>query len=407
MHAGALLSKIARENTPMRILIVHPQMSFYGGAETVVVHLANELKKMGQDVSILTLSVCDEVRQACAGVSFFLPAHPRMLTLHHKNLASGLIDFKRQVFLLRDLVRAHKDDSDVVHIHNFPATWACALAGIRQAVWMCNEPPDLWNNPTPSLFQKVLYALGAQIDGYLVRKTSERICCADRINADRISRRYRRSVDIVPYGIEYGFFSKAPVDKQGILNKYGLSGRFIITQVGTLTAQKNQMESLKTLLSIKGALPQACLVFAGPENEDYRRSLDSFIEAHALKGDVCFLGPLPRESVAELYHISDVALFPVKTQGGWLAPFEALCAGAPVIVSETMGAADLMKSHDLGIVTGDYATAVMGIYEKRDYYSGKAKASRVWIEKNLTWEHFAKENLRIFTEVCGEKKGVV
>jgi hypothetical protein len=31
----------------MRILIVHPQMSFFGGAETVVVHLANELRKPG------------------------------------------------------------------------------------------------------------------------------------------------------------------------------------------------------------------------------------------------------------------------------------------------------------------------------------------------------------------------
>lgn len=391
----------------MRILFVHPQMSFYGGAEILIVHLALELKALGQKVSILTLSVSDEIKGVCEGIPFLLPSRCDAFTLHHKNFFSSLMGFLRQVSKLANLVNQYKNDFEMIHIHNFPATWACALAGVRDAVWMCNEPPDLWNKASLSSLQKILYAIGAQIDGYFVRKTSERICCADRINADRISRRYRCSVDIVPYGIEYGFFSKAPVDKQGILNKYGLSGRFIITQVGTLTAQKNQMESLKTLLSIKGALPQACLVFAGPENEDYRRSLDSFIEAHALKGDVCFLGPLPRESVAELYHISDVALFPVKTQGGWLAPFEALCAGTPVIVSETMGAADLMKSHDLGIVTEDYATAVMGIYEKRDYYSGKAKASRVWIEKNLTWEHFAKENLRIFTDVCGEKKGVV
>jgi glycosyltransferase involved in cell wall biosynthesis len=252
-----------------------------------------------------------------------------------------------------------------------------------------------------------LNSVGTQIDGYLVRRTAKRICGADRINADRIEKRYRHRVDIVPYGIDFDFFSRPPVDKQSILHKYGLSGRFVITQVGTVTTQKNQMESIKALFSVKKALAHACLVFAGSENQNYRRELDSFIEAHDLKDSVVFLGALPKEDVAALYHISHIALFPVKTQGGWLAPFEALCAGTPVIVSETMGASDLIKTHDLGIVTSDYAGAIADIYRNREDHAEKAAASRRWIEKNLTWENFAKENLRIFTEVCQDKKGVV
>jgi len=391
----------------MRILIVHPQMSFYGGAETVVVHLANELIKMGQDVNILTLSVCDEVRRACAGVFFYLPPEPVMPALHHKNLADGIADFMKQIFVLKDLIKIHLNNADVVHIHNFPATWACALAGVRDAVWMCNEPPDSWNALSRSPLHALLNSVGAHIDGYLVRRTAKRICGADRINAGRIEKRYRHQVDIVPYGIDFDFFSRPPVDKQNILHKYGLSGRFVITQVGTVTVQKNQLESIKVLFCIKKVIANVCLVLAGPENRDYRRELDSFIDAHGLKGSVFFLGPLTREDAAELYHISNVALFPVKTQGGWLAPFEALCAGTPVIVSETMGAADLIKTYDLGIVTNDYAGAVMEIYRNRKSYTEKAGISREWVAKNLTWENFAKENLKIFTEVCRDKKGVV
>ncbi|MFA5167533.1 MAG: glycosyltransferase family 4 protein [Candidatus Omnitrophota bacterium] len=391
----------------MKILLVHPQMSFCGGAEIVVIQLALELKKLGQDVSILSLSASDEIKNRCAGIPFLLPSRCEAFILHHKNFMSSLIGFLRQVIQLAVLIKKHMNEFEIIHMHNFPATWACALAGVRDAVWMCNEPPDSWNSLSRSPLHALLNSVGAYMDGYLVRRTAKRICCADRINADRIEKRYRHRVDIVPYGIDFDFFSRPPVDKQGILHKYGLSGRFVITQVGTVTAQKNQMESIKALFSVKKVLPHACLVFAGPENQNYRRELDLFIEAHDLKDSVVFLGPLASEDVAALYHISHIALFPVKTQGGWLAPFEALCAGTPIIVSKTMGAADLVKSFDLGIATIDYAAAVMEIYQNRQSYAEKTDVARAWVRKNLTWENFAKENLRIFTEVCQNKKGVV
>jgi len=353
------------------------------------------------------LSVCDEVKRVCTDISLCLPPEPAILALHHKNLAAGIADVMKQIFLLRNLVKRYLSRADVVHIHNFPATWACALAGVRDAVWMCNEPPDSWNALCRSPLHAFLNCVGAYIDGCLVRRAVKRICGADRINADRIEKRYRHRVDVVPYGIDFDFFSRPPVDKEGILHRYGISGRFVITQVGTVTVQKNQMESIKTLLSVKRVLAQACLVFAGPEDPKYRRELDSFIEAHGLKDSIVFLGPLASEDVVALYHASHIALFPVRTQGGWLAPFEALCAGTPVVVSETMGAADLIKSFDLGITTADYATAVMEIYQNRQSYKKKTEVARAWIKENLTWENFAKENLKIFTEVCQTKRGGV
>ncbi len=391
----------------MKILLVHPQMSFCGGAEIVVIQLALELKKLNQDVSILSLSASDEIKNMCRGIPFILPSRCETFILHHRNFISSLIGFLRQTIQLATLLKKHMDIFEIIHINNFPATWACALAGVRDAVWMCNEPPDSWNELSHSPLRAFLNSVGARIDGYLVRRMAKRICGADCINAGRIEKRYRRHVDIVPYGIDFVFFSRLPVDKQSILNKYGLSGRFVITQIGTVTVQKNQLESIKALFSVKKVFAQTCLVLAGPENQDYRRELDSFIDAHGLKDSVFFLGPLARKDIVELYHVSDLALFPVKTQGGWLAPFEALCAGTPVIVSETMGASDLIKTHDLGIVTNDYAEAVMEIYQNRKSYAEKARISREWVEKNLTWENFAKENLRIFTEVCRDKKGVV
>jgi len=52
----------------MKVLIVHPGLSFYGGAEVVVVKLANYLKSRGIDTTVLTLSISDKVKADLKGV---------------------------------------------------------------------------------------------------------------------------------------------------------------------------------------------------------------------------------------------------------------------------------------------------------------------------------------------------
>ncbi len=119
-----------------------------------------------------------------------------------------------------------------------------------------------------------------------------------------------------------------------------------------------------------------------------------------MNDNVCFTGQLPQEMIKSLYASSDVAVFPIKVQGGWLSPFEALSAGVPVVVYPTMGAASIISKNNLGVVSKDLSESILTIfknYNKLDFKRNLEKSQK-WIKDNLTWEKFTEQMLNIFKE---------
>ncbi|MBI5892268.1 MAG: glycosyltransferase family 4 protein [Deltaproteobacteria bacterium] len=387
----------------MKVLIVHPHMSFYGGAETVVINLAREIKKLDVENSVLTLSISEEVKSLCEGVEVITPEECFGVNLQNRSFAGSMKRLFAEVMALRRLVMRYAAGYDIINTHNFPATWALAFTGHKNIVWMCNEPPDMWNKEGSSILLKVIREVGYHIDRFIVRRTVQRLCVADELNGERIGGRYGMDFDIISYGIEYDLFSEG--DGSVVIEKYGLQDKFIVTQVGTITPQKNQMESVTAVKELKNKIPNIILLLAGTGSNDYEKSIRGYIRENKMNEHIFFLGHLPKNEIAAIYCASNVALFPVKTQGGWLAPFEAMCASVPVIVSGTMGAASLIKREGLGIVTQNYADAVFDIYRNPSAYREKTIVSKEWVKNNLTWANFAKRNLQIFEDIIKNKGG--
>ncbi|MFA5075744.1 MAG: glycosyltransferase, partial [Candidatus Babeliales bacterium] len=225
----------------MRILIVHPSLLFFGGAEAVVVHLAHALKRFGAEVSILTSAVSDDIKTQCRDIPLIFPDKKASFHFNNPGFFSGLCYFAAQVLVLRGLLKTHGSKFDIIHVHNFPATWAVALAGIkRRAVWMCNEPPELWNREQPSLLFRLAYFFGFHVDRLLVRRSIAKICVSDEINGKRARLRYGLEPEITPYGIDGVFFADTAQDDPAVFKKFGLPDGFMLVQVGTVTPQKNQ-----------------------------------------------------------------------------------------------------------------------------------------------------------------------
>lgn len=375
-------------------------MAFYGGAENVVINLARELKGLGVESVVLTLSISDEVRRLCKGINVVTATPQFPLKLQNPSLLGGVKRLRREVSMLKRLVAEYSADFDVINVHNFPATWAMAFGGFRNVVWMCNEPPDMWNKESPSVALRALRRIWLWADRFIVRRSVDVVCVADEINAGRIRARYGVDAEIVPYGIEYDLFTNGK--RERALTKHRLNGGFTVVQVGTLTAQKNQLASVKAVEELKGRIPDIRLLLVGPGGTDYHRSLQDYIERSGLRESVSFLGHISKEEIADIYHACDVAIFPVKTQGGWLAPFEAICASRPVVVSDTMGAASIIKGEGFGVATQDYAEALYDIYTHPSEYLGMAETARAWVGENLTWSNYARRKLEVFENLLAK-----
>lgn len=380
----------------MKVLIVHPQMEYYGGAEILIVSLSNILTEKGIYNELLTLSKSKEVEKDLKA-KIIVPDN------NVKISSSGFVSMKdliKGIFVLRREVKKRFNDFDVIHLQNFPASWSL-FPNKKPCVWWCNEPPSLWSKPDASVFLKLLNNLRKPVDRFIVRKSIDVICALDEFNQKRVMGRYGRDSTIIYCGIDYDFFSKGKA--QNAIKKFNLEDKFVVIQSGVLNEIKNPLDSIKTVEKLKQKIPNILLVLAGKSDEKYEIILKDYIKKNKLEKYVLFTGNLLREDLRDLYKASDVGLFPIGLQGGWLAPFELLCAEKPIIVSTKISTSDLIKEKEVGVSTDNYADVVLDIFKNKDKYDKMAKNGALWVKENLSWISFTEKMTESFEKALNKK----
>ena len=367
-------------------------MQIYGGAELLVVKLANYLTQNRVVTGLLTTIISPEIEADLRGVRIIKRPVPSILPGGKAMHALALF---RQ---LSTGIREHLKQFDVINVHNYPAELSI-FPHRKPVVWMCNEPPEietkLHEQPRYSLSRFLIKGI-LVFDRYVVRKYIRNVVVADTFNQNRFRRIYDVNPHIIHYGIEYAFFAD-----QKRNTKVRDTNRFTILHVGMLTPLKNQMESIKTIEALRNRIPGIKLILAGTGEDRYLNRLKSYVADRNLTSCIEFTGHVDRARVRDLYHESDVLLHPIKPQGGWLSPFEALCAKLPIIVSTEMTAADLIKKENLGVITNDYVSAVGDIYENQQSYRDAADWRASWVRNHLSWDRFGEKMVCIFAKTLG------
>ncbi len=391
------LAKDLMKKSYPKVLIIHPQMKYFGGAELLIVELCNWLTKKGIKNDILTNSLSREVEKKLVNT--------KIINLNEKidigpTGFASIKDILKFIKIYRIKLRKIIKNYDVVNFHNFPVTWTL-FPRKKPCVWMLNEPPNLWSRPDAGIFLKTLNKIRIWLDKVIVRNSVDIICVADEFNKKRAFERYERNSKIVYYGVNYDFFSKGNSKKAK--EKWKLKNKFVVIQSGVLTKVKNQLESIKTINKIKNKIPNILLVLAGKADSEYKEKLDSYIKEHKLTKHVLFTGNLDRKELRDLYKACDLGLFPIGKQGGWLAPFESLCSGNPIIVSEDLGAASVIKKFKLGLVTNDFSEAVLEIYQNKNRKI-QAKKSSLFVKKYFGWDKFADKLIKSYKDAWKKYK---
>jgi dTDP-glucose pyrophosphorylase len=386
------LGKELVKSTNPKILIIHPQMKYFGGAELLIVELCNWLTKKGVKNDILTSSKSKEVEDKLLNTKIIIPSQNIKINSSGFESVKDILKF---VKIFRKELKKIRNNYDVINFHNFPSTWTL-FPRKKPAVWMLNEPPNLWSRPDAGIMLKMLNRLRIWFDKLVIQNSVDIICVADEFNKRRCLQRYNKNSRVIYYGVNYDFFSKG--SSKNTIQKHNLTKKFVVVQSGVLSEQKNQLESIKTINQLKDKIPNILLVLAGRAEEKYKQKLENYIRKNDLGKFVLFTGNLQREELRNLYKSCDVGLFPVGQQGGWLAPFEFLCSGNPIIVSNELGASSIIKEHGLGIVTGNYANALENIYGNLNEYKTKSKNATLFIKNNLGWDIFTDKMIRAYKD---------
>jgi glycosyltransferase involved in cell wall biosynthesis len=339
----------------MKVLILHPKVPIYGGAERVIVKLCEYLSDHSIPHAVSMPSIPDDMK-------------------------ADLVKSGTPVMIGLPALMANVNNFDIINYHNFPAT-LLSMATMKPGVWYCNEPPELFT----SLIRKP-FEWGNR---NLIRNKIENVIVADKFNARRFFDIYGVVPKIIPYGIDYEYFSQIEHNPD---RQY-----FTVMQVGTISRYKNQAETIKAVADARKVIPNIRLWLIGNVSEpDYKVELENTIREYNLGGIVTWEPHVTREHLRSLYSKTHVLIHPVKEQGGWLSPFEAISAGCPVIVSNELTCSDMIDNNQLGLVARDYANALKLVYE---YPSLNNSHAKYWVRDNLTWDNFGTSMIKYFEEI--------
>ncbi len=217
-----------------------------------------------------------------------------------------------------------------------------------------------------------------------------------------------RFVDLPPEKIDVIYnayderFGEEPSTEavDGVRERYQLSGEFVL-YAGNVKPHKNLERLIEAFALVRQrGLDHVRLVLIGDDISKYA-SLRRAVHRHRLHGHVRFLGYLPDETLAVMYRLASVFVFPSLYEGFGLPPLEAMASGTPVVTSNvsslpevTDDAALLVDPYDPAAIADGLTRALTDAALRRDLRArGLARA------RQFSWEASARRIREIYGEV--------
>ena len=332
-----------------------------GGMNVVEYHQAFALAELGHRVDLIT-------RRSDPGQADVVELSDRVRLLHlpagpATKLAKSLIDahideFSTHLGLLQPY--------DVLHSHH----WMSGVAALPVA--------RAWGVPHLQSFHSVAALPGSALsDGEppesparvpgerLVATESDAVIAISAAEARTVVERCGADPDrvvIVPPGVDRTIFQAgtSPVETPGYL-----------LYAARLQPLKGPDLAIGALAEVPAEL-RPDLLIAGDVSADfaaYEADLHALVEAHGLTGAVHFIGPQPREKLAELMRGARIVLVPSHSETFGLIALEAEACGTPVIASAAGGLREAVVHGETGQLMDsrqpeDWGTAITRLLAK-------------------------------------------
>lgn len=297
----------------MKVLqIINSHSDTVGGAERLAVQLHQGSLQKGIDSHLLCLMKAPANRRdKTYSLRFNTPYHPAVLL--------RLIGFLRQ---------PRWRDTEVIHVHLFPAQLLVALAirlvGLRAQLVTTEH----------NTFNRRRKIPGARIvDSFYYGFYQKVVCISDATAQTMLDwiPALKEKLVVITNGIEVSRYAN---ENGGGSSKDGAP--LIILSAGRLTEQKNYATSLQAIDQLLD-LPCEYWIAGQGELEDELRAQT---ERLGLSERVRFLGF--RDDLPALLEQADVFLSSSRWEGFGLSVAEAMAAGVPVVVSDVPGVTEVV-----------------------------------------------------------------
>ena len=211
-------------------------------------------------------------------------------------------------------------------------------------------------------------------------------------------------VTVIPNAIDERFRrTPAEADLVRVRGRYQLPERFIM-YAGNVKPHKNLERLIDAFVTVRGrGFDDLGLLLTGSEVSQYA-TLRRAVHRHNLHKHVRLLGYQTVETLAVLYRLADVFVFPSLYEGFGLSPLEAIASGTPVVASNVSSLPEVLGDAAVLVDPRDAAAIADGIARVLEDADLRADLHRKGLARAglFSWEQSVKQVRGIYEEIEGE-----
>lgn len=341
----------------MRILHVIPTYVpawRYGGLIVAAHGLCRALARCGHDVHVFTTSVngpddlnvppATPVDVEGVKVWYFPPSHMRRLYWSPD--------------LRRELSRQISTFA-LVHLHSvflWP-TWAAARAASLRSVPYVVSPHGMLVRELIARKSRLKKTLWIRLIEKHTLENASAIHVTSTLEAQELEYFDFRlpNVAVIPHGVEADpGHSPGPLDVSLVAQK-----PFFL-----FLSRINWKKGLDRLIPALAFAPDVNLIVAGNDDENCRPQLEALAAKQGVSERVHFIGPVYGSEKQALIKHATALVLPSYSENFGIVVLEAMAAGCPVVVTEAVGLADVVRASGAGIVSAGDPPVLGGVLQR-------------------------------------------
>ncbi|MGN1196320.1 MAG: glycosyltransferase family 4 protein [Acetatifactor sp.] len=389
----------------MKIALLINELDIRGGTHKQLLRLCEYLEKQQIEFLIVTKIYIPELTYPQFAkyriLSLYTQEEFKIINQTYSGMKKILYMIKRILGHI-SLVKMIPKDIDIINIHDlgFNPTIRI-LKNTRKAriVWQINDLPVNFRVGNAS------NQIQTEQDKKICRSYIKTAKLVDRItvnvtkNKELVLQCLHKDADVLYCGVD--------INSNLQKHTYSMKDKHIrILSAGVFFPYRNyeSLVSVIEMLNCKGYDATLDIIGATKNNPEYAQKIQKMIEDGKLTHKVKIWGQVDEPTYNNLFNKADIFSFININQSWGLAVFEAMSCGLPVIVSDSVGAIELLHDGNDSIILDPLdieriADAVIRLYEDEEYYEMISdSAANAVLE--FTWDSMYSEKLvKIFKEL--------
>ena len=390
----------------MKIAILINDLTVCGGTHKQVLRFVQYLINQGHEVTLVTKFLdLEKTYPEFKDMNIkYLYKEDWLSDAPNRNFIDK-IKIKKQLFSDGlSLARKVPKDSQIINIHDTgiyaPILFLRILLKKKtKFIWQINDLPDcfhvgVYENKEDSLKQKIkrfcIHFVAKRVDEITVNVTKNAECVKKCF--DRDAKVFYCGVDVNENLQKHTYNIKdntINILSSGVFFPY----RNYEALVGVIDNLKNK--NVKVHLDIIGATDRAPV---------YSKKIINLVKEKQLENEITIWGQVDDKKYVELHNQADMFAFININQSWGLAVFEAMSCGLPVIVSESVGAIELLHHNEDAIIVdpenvNEVSDVVLKLMNDKEYYN-KISENAFNAVKEFTWDKlYSEKMLDLFEEL--------